>query len=63
MAEAICNEGKVRLRMDLPVESERDAFNPMMNSSLDATRLEALGWSAKYDLENGIFQTLERMRK
>lgn len=62
LAEAICNEGKVRLRMELPAEKERAAFNPMMNSSLDATRLEALGWTAKYDFEAGVRETIERMR-
>ena len=63
LAEAISREAGVRLRLELPTGEEQKAFNPMPNSSLDATRLESLGWMARYSLEAGVRDTIETIRK
>lgn len=39
--------------MELPREAELAAFNPMDNSSLSGTKLEALGWQGFLDADTG----------
>ena len=62
LAEEICRFSGVTLRTETPSAADRSAFNPMDNSSLDATRLEDLGWSARFDLATGLADTIKRFR-
>ena len=41
---------------------EKKAFNPMSNSSLSATKLEALGWNGLFDAARGIKHTVEILK-
>lgn len=63
LADVICRVAGVRLRVEVPSERESAVFNPMLNSSLDASKLESLGWSAQYDIKAGIEDTLANMRE
>lgn len=38
---------------------DKKGYNLMINSSLDATKLEALGWKALFNLENGTARTID----
>ena len=40
-------------------ELEKKGYNMMSNSSLDATKLEQLGWRALFDLQQGATRTLK----
>lgn len=62
LAEVICKSAGVQLRMEIPSEGEKKAFNPMSNSSLDAWKLEALGWSARYGIESGVADTINEFK-
>jgi nucleoside-diphosphate-sugar epimerase len=42
MAELLAKSADVKLRFELPTEAEKKGFNPMSNSSLDSTELQAL---------------------
>lgn len=63
MAELLASYGKVKLLFDLPTKSEREAFNPMENSSLDSERLEQLGWYGVFDPEEGFENTVTAMKE
>lgn len=54
MAEQFAKIGSVGLRFDLPSEMEKQAFNPMLNSSLDSEKIETLGWSPAFSKEEGF---------
>ena len=61
MAEAFAKAGNVDLIMDIPTEEEKRGYNMMDNSSLDACRLENLGWRALIDMEEGAIKTLKEL--
>lgn len=54
MAEHFAEAGNVKVEYDLPSEKEKRAFNPMMNSSLNSEKIEALGWNAVFTKEEGF---------
>lgn len=62
MAEAFAKAAGSRILFELPTQKEKEAFNPMDNSSLDASRLEALGWEGFFDMETGARRTLACLR-
>lgn len=62
IAEAFANYSGVRVVFECPSELEKKGYNMMLNSSLDATKLEKLGWKAKFDLKTGVAKTVEYMK-
>lgn len=62
LAQLYADEGGVNLKFDLPTESEKSAFNPMDNSSLNSTRLERLGWRGLFDAKVGISHTISALK-
>lgn len=61
-AATVAKAAGVKLRVEAPKASEKKAFNPMLNSTLDASKLLALGWRPKYGVEAGIKETIEALR-
>lgn len=59
MAEIIAKKAGIPLRFDLPTQRERQAFNPMDNSSLNAEHLEALGWYGCISAQEGFEEYIE----
>lgn len=62
MAEAFAEAGNVHLVISTSTTAEKRGFNMMDNSSLDATRLEGLGWKALFGMREGAKRTLEEYR-
>ena len=62
MAEILAKTAGIELKMDLPTEAEKKAFNPMSNSSLDSRALLALGWKGLFDAERGFSHTVKIIR-
>lgn len=62
MSEIIAECSGVKLIMDIPTDAEKTAFNPMDNSSLDSTKLEALGWQGQFDAKKGFLNTIKILR-
>ncbi len=54
MAESMALAGNVNCQYDIPDESEKKNFNPMLNSSLDSKKLEGLGWKAVFEKNEGF---------
>ena len=62
MAEILAKTAGIELKMDLPTEAEKKAFNPMSNSSLDSRALLALGWKGLFNAERGFSHTVRILR-
>lgn len=63
MAQRIADQAGVQLIMELPREAELAAFNPMDNSSLSGTKLEALGWQGFLDADTGFRHTIQALQE
>ena len=58
LAKEFANCVNVKVVFQNPSDEERTAFNPMLNSSLDSTKLERLGWKGLFDLKTGVRRTI-----
>lgn len=63
LAELYAEFGNVKVVFDLPTEVEKEAFNPMDNSSLDSTKLEKLGWTSLFDKRKGTSHTIAILKE
>lgn len=63
MAETLAKLADVKLKTELPIEKEKKGFNPMNNSSLDATELLQLGWKGLFDIECGFSHTIKIIKE
>ena len=63
MAEILVKSAGVELKAELPTEKELKGFNPMINSSLDATELLNLGWRGCFDAESGFAHTVQILKE
>ncbi len=58
VAEALAAAGGTRVVFEEATESEKAGYNLMTNSSLNARKLESLGWRAVFGLKEGAEKTL-----
>lgn len=58
LAEIVSAAAGVRLICKSPSDSERTAFNPMFNSSLNSGKIERLGWRAAIGGIDGVRDTV-----
>ena len=63
LGEFLAKAGNVELKVELPTEAERRGFNPMKNSSLEATKLLDLGWKGCFNAEEGLKHTVEILKE
>ena len=63
MAEMLAEAGGVKVIKEMPDKMERLAFNPMLNSSLDSSRLQQLGWKGLFDAKRGLSNTVGIIRE
>lgn len=63
LGELLAEAGNVKLRVELPTETEKKGFNPMQNSSLESTNLLELGWIGCFDAEEGLKHTVEILKE
>ena len=59
MAELLTKSAGVKLKIEMPTETEKKGFNPMSNSSLDSTELLNLGWRGLFTAERGFLHTVK----
>lgn len=62
ISELIAKSGGVKFLREGFTDDERRKFNPMNNSSLDGTKIDALGWKNLFDAKTGIAHTVEILR-
>lgn len=63
MAELCAKYGGVSLNFEMPSIQEKKAFNPMLNSSLDSSKLQNLGWRGLFNADTGISHTIDIIRE
>lgn len=63
LGELLAEAGGVRLEHAKATKAQRSAFNPMADSSLDASRLVALGWEGAWSVKEGVRQTIAVLRQ
>ena len=56
-AQNLADIANVKLKFELPDEIEKRGYSKQEDSILDSSKLQALGWSAKYDIKEGIEHT------
>lgn len=59
VAQALAKSAGQQVVFQEPSEQEKQGYNMMMNSSLNAEKLEALGWKAVFDLKEGTEKTVK----
>ena len=59
IAETFANVGGVKVVFENPSDIEKNSYNMMSNSSLNADKLEKLGWKAEFDLLQGVKKTIQ----
>ena len=63
MAEILAKAGGVELVQETATIEEKQGFNPMVNSSLDGSKLAELGWTGLFDAETGLEHTVSIMKE
>lgn len=58
MARLVAECGNTKLVVSEPSELEKTGYTPVMRQVLDSTKLEALGWTARTHIKDGISKTL-----
>ncbi len=59
IAEALAKSAGRKVVFENPSDTEKRGYNLMSNSSLDASKLEELGWNAVFGLQDGAKRTLQ----
>lgn len=62
MAIILAKSGNVELTVAEPTEAELKAFNPMNNSSLDNSKVKALGYKDSFSVEEGLSHTVQILK-
>ena len=63
MAQILCNLGGVNLVSGDANAQEKNAFNPMADSSLDSTLIQSLTWNAYFDAATGLEHTIKILKE
>ncbi len=63
LGKLLAKAGDVELKVEFPTEDEKKGFNPMRNSSLEATNLLRLGWKGCFNAEEGLKHTVEILKE
>lgn len=63
LAQTIAALSGTKVVFDLPDEIENRGFSKPQNCVLKTEKIKALGWSGKYDLKQGLSETLEILRE
>ena len=61
-AETLAKICGVHIQYDLPSEQEASGYSKIQRAVLDASKLEALGWWANYDLASGLRETVSVLK-
>lgn len=63
MGQMLAEAGGVNVKMVLPTENEKKGFNPMKNSSLEASNLMSLGWKGCFSASEGLNHTVSILKE
>lgn len=60
-AEKLAEIAGTRVRFELPDEAEKRGYSTATKAILNGEKLKKLGWNARYNMEDGLRQTLKMM--
>ena len=63
LAHIIAEEAGQKVVFDLPDALERAGYSTATKARLDGTRLKSLGWKPKYNIQEGVKETLGILKK
>ena len=63
LAAIIARQSGRKVIFDIPAAAEAAGFSPAMLARMDNAAIRALGWSAEYDITNGIAETMRIMKE
>lgn len=63
LAQLIADYAGTNVIFDLPSEIERRGYSAATKALLDGSKLEALGWRAKYDIMAGVHSVMDILRE
>ncbi len=61
LAEYIADISNVKVEFEIPDSLEASGYSKATKARLDSTKLKKLGWSARYDIEEGLKRTLNML--
>lgn len=62
LAFIVSSTASTKVRFDIPNELERKGFSVVLNAVLDSSKLQKLGWYARYGICEGMRRTIKIMR-
>lgn len=62
LAKIIANYTKVQVVFELPDNLESLGYSRATKARLDSKKLQKLGWSARYDIRNGVERTIDILK-
>lgn len=62
MAELIANYENKKVIIEMPTRTEKSGYNVVQKSILKANKLENLGWKPKYNIKEGIKETIKILK-
>lgn len=63
LAQLIADLSGVKIRFEIPDETEKAGYSKATKALMSAEKLRDLGWSAHWDMESGIRQTLDFLER
>lgn len=63
LAQIAADRAGSQVVFDLPDETERRGYSTASKAVLDGSKLRALGWEASYDINTGIWETIDILRE
>lgn len=62
LANCVANLSGTKLEFELPSEIEKEGFSRSQRAILNSSKINSLGWKAKFSLEDGLYRTLEVLK-
>lgn len=63
VAKTVAEIAGTEVVFDIPDEIEKKGFSKPLNCVLNSRKLESLGWSGKYDLRTGLYETISILKE
>lgn len=63
LAQLVASLSDTKVIFETPNEIEKNGFSNSNKAILDSSRIQQLGWNAKYDIKNGVYQTIKILKK
>lgn len=63
LADMIAKRAGTKVRFEIPEETERKGYSTATKALLDAGKLKKLGWTPRYTIETGTYETIQILKE